>query len=783
MNRKGNALNRAPRLRRLRAQALASLAAIALVFASSGAPLVSAQAADPTTDTASHNTPALTRLFPREADVFVERDGLSFVSLPLDVLRESRADLSDVRIFNADGVEVPFLVNTSLPRRPPGAVERVPAQPIEVRQVRRKADDGATKKRERFIVEVPESAPRTGAWDLVLTSQVEHFVRRAYVREAGEKGKDITTASVFRLVSPLRERTRIPLPAGLTGRIEIALESEDDDTTYLEPTLVFEAAIARSASTPAVVPLAEIARSKSQGRTILTLSRPRGLVPSALRFETSTRTFYRPIEVSDDGAGKLAGRLVSAPIYRVADLPSVAELSVPLYGAQGDRLHIEVIDGDSPELGDLRVLAVVELPSLIFSLSPGFNKKPAGTLRFGGGRAQRPSYDLEGLRQAIGRADAERLADHLQDPREVPEARVGEVRACPLFDPSPALSFAMRAGAEVERRLYSHQMSVRVADAPEGVSRARLGLDVLAAARPDLADLRVIDEKNRQWPYLLEESAATELAPLVISNPLKKDRISRYTLTPKAAPQSIQEITLDIPADYLERDYRLFGKLAGGSDQLLLSGRFARRPGEARELSLTLPKERVMSLDLIVEDGDDAPLEIRGAKALIAVPDLYVVAPPGSYTLLAGLTAAAAPRYELAGARDLVLSVSAPASSLGALGPNPAFVPKPPPSFTESYALWAVLALAVVTLGALTLKLAHNEGQAGGAPKGDPPAKPAGSSPSAPAPDVPTAAPEKEPEPAKGAEMAAESAPSPDAPAPENELKPAADEPEKEPST
>ena len=114
----------------------------------------------------------LHRLFPREADIFVEREGLVYLTLPVDVIKESRPDLSDVRIFNADGSEVPFLVNTSLPRRPPGAAERVEAQPIDVRQARRREKDGESKKRERIVVEVPESPPRAGAWDLVLTTNL-----------------------------------------------------------------------------------------------------------------------------------------------------------------------------------------------------------------------------------------------------------------------------------------------------------------------------------------------------------------------------------------------------------------------------------------------------------------------------------------------------------------------------------------------------------------------------------------------------------------------------------
>jgi hypothetical protein len=65
------------------------------------------------------------------------------------------------------------------------------------------------------------------------------------------------------------------------------------------------------------------------------------------------------------------------------------------------------------------------------------------------------------------------------------------------------------------------------------------------------------------------------------------------------------------------------------------------------------------------------------------------------------------PRYELASARDLVLAVPSGQIAAGPLEPNPAFEPPDPPPNGSPLMLWAVLALAVVVLGAVTLRAAQ----------------------------------------------------------------------------
>lgn len=709
---------RDPRQTRACLRLLLLLASALALWTLPGAPVALAQ---------TPAAPELARLFPREADILGEGSAspgsLQALRLPTEVLKEARPDLSDVRIFDASGAEVPFLVETAVPRPPPRLIERRTATPLEVRQVRpRGSEPSSPNRRESFVVEIPGPPPKSLAWELILVADAPRFVRRVEVREANAKGRVIAQASIFRLPSPLRERTRIPLPEDARGKIYVALESEDENDSYLEPELVFEAALPVTSSPSVSVPLVEVSRARAAGRTVVTLERPRGLVPTALRVESKADTFYRPIEVWDEGAGHSEARLGKGAVFRVQAPPPIEALEVPLDPPSGDQLRVEIDDGDSPELAALTLVAVVTQPSLLF-VTPQANAGSGSLLRFGGGRAHRPRYDLEGLRDALDRGARPLLRDPSE--RSARGAKLGAVRPNPAFDPAPALGFAMRPGPEVDLGSYSHRMRLRAPASAEGALRLRLPPEVLAAARADLGDLRVVDASGRQWPFLLEASAARREIDLAIDPVKREGGKSRFELRPPASPLAAEALLLDIKAGYLERPFRVVGDVAGRPGEALASGVLSRRPGApAQPIAVGLAEARATSFALIVDDGDDAPIDLRGARAVIAVPDLFLAAPEGDYTLLVGHPGAPAARYELARARDLVLSVSAAQLAASPLEKNAAFAPPPPESRVEQYALWAVLAIAAIALSALTLRLARREGEPDPPAPGPPPKQP-----------------------------------------------------------
>ena len=181
-------------------------------------------------------------------------------------------------------------------------------------------------------------------------------------------------------------------------------------------------------------------------------------------------------------------------------------------------------NGSSPPLADLAFVALLPRPALLFALpsAPGAGADAragttaaTATLRFGGGRAFRPRYDVASLPPrlpAVG--ESAQVAETLYDVARLPAATLGAIVANPAYDPQPALAWAQRAGAALDPRLWSHRRGLEARPSPEGLSRLRLGVADLGVARPDLADLRILDGEHRQWAYLLERGAAHETLAL-----------------------------------------------------------------------------------------------------------------------------------------------------------------------------------------------------------------------------------------------------------------------------
>jgi len=628
------------------------------------------------------------RLFPREASIEAPRTGgLVRLPLPAEVLAATRGDLSDLRIHDARGQERPFVVESSLPRRDSGRVYRV--TPTEASRRVERGRSLRSHYREHLSL-TPPPQPVRGRWRLRLDSRAVDFVRDVRVYAVTREGRtEVAEATVFRLHGPLRERLDVELPrlpADATLEIQVVGEGG-----YLEPTV--DLVEVRGPFDPATLTrsLAEVARARRGERTVLELARPTGVVPDRVRLVTRTGHFAREVRVLDLARGAAPVEIGRASVFRVRELGAEGT-EVDLRRARGDRLRIEIDDGDSPALEGLRVEAVVRQPSLIFE--PG--DRPL-TLRFGGGRARPPRYD-------VARLGASPLGERLAA-AVLPEAGLGALRDNPRFDDGPALRFAMRPGRAPDRARFSHVASLTVADAPEGLSRVRLPASVLAAARPDLGDVRVVDSDGAQWPYL---RGAVERTPVdaSVGRPQIEARRSRYPIRLGVDEATVDRVVLHTDAPYVARDFTLYADTASGRRRLT-QGRLRREPRDPGPLVIELGAERVRSLELVVEDGGDAPLDIESATVSIPSRTLFLAAPEGEYTVIVGDPDAQPPGYEIARARALVLSVRAGEATVGPASDNPDHrAPSPlDDGGWETWAVWAAILFAIVALGLVTLRV------------------------------------------------------------------------------
>jgi hypothetical protein len=378
-------------------------------------------------------------------------------------------------------------------------------------------------------------------------------------------------------------------------------------------------------------------------------------------------------------------------LWRVPNVPGAEGLDVRVRALRGPTFTVRIDDQDSPALEGLTVSAVLAQPALVYFTQ-------AATLRFGGGRVRAPRYDLASLQ---GSWAVDRLLDGSDAPSE---ASLGPIAESPGWSREPALAPLQRAGLAVPPGDHAFTAPLEVSAAQEGASRFVLDAAVLSALREDLADLRVVDAAGAQWPYLMREAA-----PLVLdvraAPPTPEPGGSSYVIALPVPRASLTELRVDPDATLVSREARVIGIDERGDEVVLGATTLVREPtGDGAPISIGLSPTRVTSLALVVNDGSELPLAFRAMQIVLPTREVDLVAPVGSYRLLAGDDDAQAPTYEIERVRGLLDTIPLDDATLGAIAPNPAHRT---PSFFEragasTIALYGVLVLAILVLGTLT---------------------------------------------------------------------------------
>ncbi|MEN8163928.1 MAG: hypothetical protein ABFS37_07355, partial [Acidobacteriota bacterium] len=595
-------------------------------------------------------------LFPNRAAISVDGSGLSRLELPAEVIGPCRSDLADLRILSESGREVPFLVDS--PDAVGTAVElrhRATPKVVSAKRSRKALDSRVTRYREDYVLGVPPVPDDVAAWDLVVTVERPEFVSRVTILSIDGQGQTTTLlqdGSFFRLPDAGAEKRRFTIPDRRISRLELTLEGLDQG--YLDPRFTLEARRILPVSEKNGAALKIIETLQNPRSTELVVVRPRGLVPRRLLLNTTTGTFHRKITVWDEGPGADPDTLGSNIILRIDAIAPIEDLEIPLRPARGDRLRVVIDNQDSPPLESPGISALVPQPVLIFSLPEGETR---ATLVFGGGRAHRPRYDLfalEGRGDLPATGDSAGRALALLDPARASTATLGPVESNPLYDATPALEFAMHPGASIDPRLYSHRRRIEVQPSQEGLARIKIDTSDLAVMRPDMADLRIIDSETRQWAYLRQDRSRIVDIELRQMGHRVEDRRSHYPLEIPDPPMTVGRLRIQTEAPFFDRDFRLQATLEDGKKRDLVQGRFFRRLGDPRPVRFDFSRTRVIGLELILNDGDDAPLALISVSARIPAPNLYLAAEPGAYEVLMGFPEAQPPHYELEKIRSTV---------------------------------------------------------------------------------------------------------------------------------
>jgi hypothetical protein len=709
--------------------------------------------------------------------------GLVALGLPPDVRAHSAADLRDLRLVeNASGREVPYLIEEQIP----------------LREERRENGELVDTRVERHVQTVwivdlhkPRSF-RTLSLDVADMNFVKRLKLEAGPTRDGPFQVLAQDAGVFERIWPmgfdLRIRhTELTFPNSVQARF-LRITADDRHTPPLRligaKVHVQKSIPGLGWSQPATVvaeqpePAAKEASSNA-GATRYRLELPPGLSTGAPIEEIELRADdpvyarrVKVVEVGPDGAQQSLGE---GFVYRFFPFlagkrkggelaPSAAEKespdAVPEEGGlvrlsrrpspPGDKgkstIFVQVENYGSPPLRNLRAVVSGTAMRLLFPLvTDTAHGKDAQslTLYYGNPKARAPEYDLESLKGRV------------MGLQGLPYFGLGPEAQNPRFRPLPPLSFVSGLGATLQ--VQGHRMLRKLRfpqDAAEDIYGFLLQAEDLGVLREDLADLRIVDDADRQVPYVLS-TAASERSLALPPKPAPSPRITRYEF---ALPQSLRgspglpiaAVDVEVKDLVFSRPLRVLGVrgnaatsappdegrgeagLARGEEELV-RGQLARRPSEDADVELAsgenaasvvlrvgLPSSigPLRALAIEIDNQDNAPLQLAQVSAVVVVPRVAFKIKPESgkeYRVLMGARDAEAPHYDIELLRRAVLDYAALPIEPAELTTNPAYRARAADYLREApptLIIWSALGIGVLILLGLTVRLLRQENPA-----------------------------------------------------------------------
>lgn len=620
------------------------------------------------------------------------------VPVPPEVQARSQPGLRDLRLVDETGREAPFIVHEDTARR---AERRWAGRLDESQQERLResawtVDFGAVVPFDRLELDIPG---REFSKRLTLDTSVDGQTWApagtdfwVFDRLWQSEGVHDTTLHVgalhARFVRIAADDTR-SRPVSLRG--VVAVQTEDFAGTAWSEELALELLGSADGRTRYRVPVAD-------GHPVRRMS-----------FDAGDPAFARRVTVFERREDE-ERPIGSGLVYRLRLPDEAADLDARDIGVRrqsGGALVVEIEDGDNPPLASPRVRLSGPQTLLVASTTA------RGLTLYYGNPVTRPSvYDLEQLRTALSVVAA------------YPLAVLGPEGENPRFRQPAPLAFVTARGAALDARAWRYARPLRITGTEDLYTLVVPPAD-LAALRRDLGDLRLVDEADRQVPYVLERDADVVRVPLAASGARPRQDRPKTTAHRLSLPHAgegadvvrLASLRLRFAEPFYRRDAVVLVPRASapqGADRMasgVISLPARESTAEPPWAEIPLGGLAASAFILEIDDGDNAPLTLLQAEAVVPVPRLTFKASPGAYRVLLGNPEAGPPSYELGLLAREVLAYSAVPLDLGEVRPpdaNPAHqrgvadaIREAPPTLV----LWGALGFAVVVLLALTRRI------------------------------------------------------------------------------
>lgn len=264
----------------------------------------------------------------------------------------------------------------------------------------------------------------------------------------------------------------------------------------------------------------------------------------------------------------------------------------------------------------------------------------------------------------------------------------------------------------------------RLSRAVQGAGWLRIPLDrdVLAHARSDLADVRLVDAEDRQVPFVLRNTGREALWPKAEFTREEEGSRSLLRVPVGLDEAAVGTVRLKTSRGVFSRNVTIFRDRGAVTEPL----RSVTWSGEEQGVELAIALNTVVGEELLiqVENGDNAPLEIEDIALSYPEWEVRARVPEGS-RLVYGAARQGSPVYDLSLLSDELVRRRL---AVGALGPAEAIQGAALPAGQRVVVLLVVGALAVgLLLMLLRLVLGKRVEDDAAAPE-----PPAGSAPGAP---------------------------------------------------
>jgi len=553
--------------------------------------------------------------------------GLMKISLPAETLDAARPALEDLRLHDADGNEVPFLIT----------------RPVPAGKAVRSAKTFLVSLQPNSTVITLETGLAQPLDGVTLETPAQTFIKAVLV-EYSDDGKSwrtlVSGQPVFRQANGV-EKLKISFPPTAAHWLRLTVEDQRSQPVPFTGARIGAAAAEVTPGERQDVTIAE--RNENPGETRLTLSLgAANLDVASVQLETDEPLFTRAVtftvpRVTELGVFEQA--IGQGVIYRVAleGQPVSANLSVPLEQQIRSReLVLTINNGDSPPL-PIRAVRIERRPVYLT-----FMARRAGTFHLltGNKFCAAPRYDLAALgadlkNAVVAPVEISALADNAE--YHAPDTLSGVDMNGPVLDISA----------------WKYRLPLVITGS--GAQQMDLGPDVLAHAARDFADLRVLRGSN-QIPFIIQRTSINrtlKLQAFPIHDP-QKTKLSRWLIWLPQANLPITRLTCVAETPLFQRTLTLSTKMTderGGEFSRQIGSATWKQTPESKQKTFSLTLDAVPQDDLLMLDtdnGDNLPIQLKEFTAVYPVTRVLFKANAGDpIYLYYGNSQVAPPTYDI----------------------------------------------------------------------------------------------------------------------------------------